>query len=75
MSIRLREVFNDSGFPAILDPLAPTPNTAVDPPDQRWSSTAGVAAAGESILKVRAVAESCARRMEGTGFVIGPARC
>ena len=32
---------------------------------------AGVDAAAESILKVRAVAESCARRMEGTGFVIG----
>ena len=69
---RLREVFNDSGFPAILDPLAPTPNTAVDPPDPAVVSSAGVAAAADSILKVRATAESCARRMEGTGFVIGP---
>lgn len=71
VSAQLREVFNDSGFPAILDPLAPTPNTSVDPPDPAAGSTAGVAAAGQSILKVRAVAESCARRMEGTGFVIG----
>jgi S1-C subfamily serine protease len=71
VSSRLREVFNDSGFPAILDPLAPTPNTSVDPPDPTIAGTAGVAAAEQSILKVRAVAESCARRMEGTGFVIG----
>ena len=71
VSSRLREVFNDSGFPAILDPLAPTPNTSVDPPDPAVAGTAGVAAAEQSILKVRAVAESCARRMEGTGFVIG----
>ena len=71
VSSRLREVFNDSGFPAILDPLAPTPNTSVDPPDPTVAGTAGVAAAEQSILKVRAVAESCARRMEGTGFVIG----
>lgn len=71
VSSRLREVFNDSGFPAILDPLAPTPNTSVDPPDPAAGSTAAVADAGRSILKVRAVAESCTRRMEGTGFVIG----
>ena len=71
VSAQLREVFNDSGFPAILDPLAPTPNTSVDPPDPAAASTEAVAAAGQSILKVRAVAESCARRMEGTGFVIG----
>ncbi len=74
VSIRLREVFNDSGFPAILDPLTPTPNTAVDPPDQQVVTSAGIAAAADSILKVRAVAESCARRMEGTGFVIGRGR-
>jgi len=74
VSIRLREVFNDSGFPAILDPLAPTPNTAVDPPDQQVVSSPGVVAAGDSILKGRAVAESCARRMAGTGFVIGPGK-
>jgi S1-C subfamily serine protease len=71
VSARLREVFNDSGFPAILDPLAPTPNTSVDPPDPAVASTQQVAAAGASIVKVRAVAESCSRRMEGTGFVIG----
>jgi len=74
VSAKLREVFNDSGFPAILDPLAPTPNTSVDPPDPQVASTPAVAAAGESILKVRSVAESCARRMEGTGFVIGPGK-
>ena len=74
VSAKLRDVFNDSGFPAILDPLAATPNTSVDPPDPGASSTPQVAVAAESILKVRAIAESCARRMEGTGFVIGPGK-
>ncbi len=74
VSTQLREVFNDSGFPAILDPLAPTPNTSVDPPDPSLGATPEVAAAAQSILKVRAVAECCSRRMEGTGFVIGPGR-
>ena len=71
ISAQLREVFNDSGFPAILDPLAATPITSVNPPDPAAGSTAAVAAAGDSILKVRSVAESCSRSMEGTGFVIG----
>ena len=71
ISAQLREVFNDSGFPAILDPLAATPITSVNPPDPAAGSTAAVAVAGDSILKVRSVAESCSRSMEGTGFVIG----
>jgi S1-C subfamily serine protease len=74
VSAQLREVFNDSGFPAILDPLAPTPNTAVDPPDAAAATTQAVQSAADSIVKVRAVAESCSRRMEGTGFVIGPGK-
>lgn len=74
LSTRLREVFNSSGFPAILDPLAPTPNTAVDPPDQQVVASPAVEVAGRSIMKVRAIAQSCARRMEGTGFVIGPGK-
>src|SRR5664279_6564700 len=71
ISAQLREVFTDSGFPGILDPLAATPITSVNPPDPAAGSTAAVAAAGDSILKVRSVAESCSRSMEGTGFVIG----
>jgi S1-C subfamily serine protease len=74
ISAQLREVFNDSGFPAILDPLATTPITAVDPPDPALQSDPAVAAARKSVLKVRATSESCSRRMEGTGFVIGPGR-
>ena len=64
VSTTLREVFNDSGFPAILDPLAPTPNTSVEPPDPAVGNNRSVAAAKSSIVKVRSVAQSCARRME-----------
>ena len=73
VSTRLREVFNDSGFPAILDPLAPTPNTVGRPAGPGGRRHAG-GGRGRAVDPegAGAVAESCARRMEGTGFVIGP---
>ncbi|GGM05405.1 MarP family serine protease [Nakamurella endophytica] len=74
ISDRMRALFDQSGFPAILDPLAPTPDTAVAAPDPADAATAGVRAAGRSVLKVRGQAPSCQRGIEGSGFVIGPER-
>lgn len=72
VSSRLRQLFNDSGFPAILDPLAPAPDTPVAAPNDSLAVDPAVAAIQPSILKIRAVAPSCSLRMEGSGFVIGP---
>lgn len=71
ISDRMRRLIDDSGFPAILDPLAPTPDTAVPAPDPGVTAAPPVAAAARSILKIRGRADSCSRRIEGTGFVIG----
>lgn len=72
ISDRMRRLIDDSGFPAILDPLAPTPDIAVPAPDPGVTASKPVAAAAGSIRKIRGRAESCSRRIEGTGFVIGP---
>ncbi|MTD17059.1 MarP family serine protease [Nakamurella sp. YIM 132087] len=72
VSDRMRQLFDDSGFPAILDPLTPTPDVAVDAPDTGVAALPAVRTAAESVLKVRGRAPSCSRAIEGSGFVIGP---
>lgn len=74
VSDRMRSLLDDSGFPAILSPLTPTPDTVVGPPDPTVADNAAVAEAGRSVLKVRGRATSCGKAIEGTGFVIGPGR-
>lgn len=74
ISTRMRQLFDDSGFPAILDPLTPSPDVQVSAPDLGPAASAKVKQAGLSVLKVRGTADSCSRRIEGSGFVIGPGR-
>jgi S1-C subfamily serine protease len=72
LSTRMRQLFDDSGFPAILEPLTPSPDVDVSTPDAGLATSARLERAGNSILKVRGVASSCSRQIEGSGFVIGP---
>ncbi len=74
LSTRMRQLLDDSGFPAILDPLAPSPDVAVGTPDAALAASAPLQRAGNSILKVRGTAPSCSRQIEGSGFVIGPGK-
>ena len=74
LSTRMRQLVDVSGFPAILDPLAPSPDVAVGPPDAALAGSAALQRAGASILKVRGVATSCSREIEGSAFVIGADR-
>jgi S1-C subfamily serine protease len=71
VSAQLRQLFDDSGFPQILDPLSPAPNTPVNPPDGSLAEDAAATAREASIVKIRALAPSCGEQMEGSGFVIG----
>lgn len=71
---RLGELFDDSGFPAILDPLAPTPTIAVEAPDPALAADPVVAAVRPSILKIKTSSEQCGRGTEGSGFVVGDGR-
>jgi len=72
VSGRLRQLFDRSGFPAILDPLTPAPDVQVEAPDAALSTSPPLKAAGRSVLKIRGISDSCSRRIEGSGFVIGP---
>ena len=74
VSTRMRQLVNDSGFPAILDPLTPSPDVRVGAPDPALAASAALLRAGRSILKVRGEAPSCSRQIEGSGFVIGPGK-
>jgi S1-C subfamily serine protease len=56
-------------MPAIPQPIVP-----VDPPDAALGSSPVVAATRPSVLKIRGVATSCQRILEGTGFVVAPNR-
>ena len=69
---QLRALLNSTGFPDILGPLGATPVVDVPAPDEALISDPVVAAAAPSVLRVRAVSQSCGQGFTGTGFVIGP---
>ena len=69
-----RQLVSDQGFPEVFDDLAPTKVRPVDPPDPRVLQSQAVAVSRRATLKVTGVAESCSRRVEGTGFVYAPER-
>ncbi len=70
----LRRMLGVSGFPEALEPFSETPVAAIEPPDPALASSEVVRDARPSVVKVRGRAESCARALEGTGFVVAPHR-
>ncbi|HET8588450.1 MAG TPA: MarP family serine protease [Nakamurella sp.] len=70
VSGQLRALFVGRDFPQILDPLAPAPDTPVNPPDPALGGNGAAVDRQASILKIRAEAPSCSQRMEGSGFVV-----
>lgn len=70
----LGALLDTSGLPDVLGPFGRTPITEVDPPDAALRATELVQQAQASVLKVRGVASSCSRGLEGTGFVVAPQR-
>jgi S1-C subfamily serine protease len=71
---RLSAMLDDSGLPAVLEPFSRTPIAAVDTPDAALADSPVVAATEPSVLKIRGVAPSCQKVLEGTGFVVAPSR-
>ncbi|MGH3561867.1 MAG: acid resistance serine protease MarP [Mycobacterium sp.] len=71
---RLSAMLGNSGLPAVLEPFSRTPVAAVDAPDAALADNPVVAATEPSVLKIRGVAPSCQKVLEGTGFVIAPTR-
>ncbi len=70
----LRQLLDESGFPAILAPFQDTPVREIEPPDPALQESAVVQGVRTSVLKVRGAAPSCSRSLEGTGFVVDDER-
>ncbi|HTQ22537.1 acid resistance serine protease MarP [Mycobacterium sp.] len=71
---RLSALLNTSGLPAVLPPFSRAPIARVDPPDAALKNDPVVAATQPSVVKIRSVATSCGKVLEGSGFVISPNR-
>ena len=65
----LRDLVRNYDFPEVFGPLVPTRVRMVDAPDPALLRSPVVQRARPSVLKITGVAESCARRIEGSGFV------
>ena len=64
-----RRLIDDRGFPEVFGALVPTRVRAVDPPDAALARSAVVTAPRSRIFKITGVANSCSRRIEGSGFL------
>jgi S1-C subfamily serine protease len=65
----LRDAVRGYDFPEVFGPLVPTRVRDVPAPDPALRSSRGVALARNSVVKITGLAGSCARRIEGSGFV------
>ncbi|MGI8666017.1 MAG: MarP family serine protease [Jatrophihabitans sp.] len=70
----LRLFVDRSGFPQVFGALQPTRIVDVPPADPALLHSTAVATARASVLKVRSVAGSCDRGIEGSSFVYAPGR-
>jgi S1-C subfamily serine protease len=68
----LRLFIDRSGFPQVLGALQPTRIVDVPPADPALQNSPVVARVHPSVLKVRSVALSCDRSIEGSSFVYAP---
>jgi S1-C subfamily serine protease len=71
---RLSSLLDTSGLPNVLQPFGRTPIVNVNIPDPTLATDPVVAATGPSVLKIRGVAPSCQKVLEGSGFVVAPNR-
>lgn len=71
---RLSALLNTSGLPAVLEPFSRTPVNPVASPDPELAGNPVVQATAPSVVKVRSLAPSCQKVLEGSGFVIAPDR-
>ena len=71
---RLSALLDTSGLPQVLEPFSRTPVVAVAAPDATLANDPVVASAEPSVVKIRAIAPSCQKVLEGSGFVLSPDR-
>lgn len=71
---RLSALLDTSGLPDVLEPFGRTPVVNVDAPDAALATDPIVSTSRPSVVKIRGVAPSCQKVLEGSGFVIAPNR-
>jgi S1-C subfamily serine protease len=71
---RLSSLLDTSGLPQVLEPFSRTPVAAVAAPDAALANNPVVANTEPSVVKIRAIAPSCQKVLEGSGFVLSPDR-
>ncbi|MQY31994.1 MarP family serine protease [Nocardia aurantia] len=67
-------LLNTSGLPDVIGPFGRAPIAAVEPPDPSVLDTPVALNLQHSVLRIRGVAPSCQRALEGSGFVVAPER-
>jgi S1-C subfamily serine protease len=67
-----RRVLDDSGLPTVFGGLAPESIRPADPPKPEVARRPAIRAASASIVEIEGNANSCSRRLDGSGFVISP---
>lgn len=67
-------LLDTSGLPDVIGPFGRTPIAVVDPPDPSIAASPVAARVEPSVLRIRGVAPSCQRALEGSGFVVAPER-
>jgi S1-C subfamily serine protease len=72
LSDALRHSVDTRGFPNVFGDLDPTQVRQVPPPDSALGNSPVVAKAHKSVVKILGTAPSCARKIEGSGFVYAP---
>ncbi|RBY94039.1 serine protease [Blastococcus sp. TBT05-19] len=70
----LREAIDRRGLPDVLDPLTPTEAREVPAPDPALEASQVVESVRGSVVRIRGVAPSCSRQIDGSGFVYAPER-
>ncbi|MGB3773140.1 MAG: MarP family serine protease [Rhodococcus sp. (in: high G+C Gram-positive bacteria)] len=67
-------LLDTSGLPDVIGPFGRTPVADVGPPDPSVLASPVAMDLQGSVLRIRGIAESCQKALEGSGFVIGPGR-
>jgi S1-C subfamily serine protease len=70
----LRQAIDRNGLPDVLDPLTPTDARQVPAPDQALLASPVVASVQGSVVQIRGIAASCAKQIDGSGFVYAAQR-
>ncbi|MEU1985818.1 MarP family serine protease [Nocardia sp. NPDC019395] len=68
------KLLNTSGLPDVIGPFGRAPIAAVEPPDPGVLASPVAESLQQSVLRIRGVAPSCQRALEGSGFVVAPER-